>query len=108
MLSCSLSDKVFNFADPVQSLAGVLFGIAICFQFGVVGNFPDGFLDRSLNLVKLACCLIVRARLYHGCLLCFVCSYQLKRFAGQSKVSCYATSLPAGVCTCTSSSNSER
>ena len=65
-----LSHGLFNLADKVLHFPGNLFRVAIRRHVGVVGNFSGLLLDCAFDFVKLAFCLILRARFHHDSLLC--------------------------------------
>src|ERR1039457_822803 len=67
---CLCSDSLFNLADSLLNFSGILFSSDISFQVGVLGKLAGLLLDCAFDFVKLACCLIVRARFHHDSLLC--------------------------------------
>src|ERR1019366_1394456 len=77
MLIRLCSDSLFNFS-------GILFSSAISFQVGVLGKLAGLLLDCALDFVKLACCLIVRARFHHDSLLCSVVAFGSLKFVNVS------------------------
>ena len=79
MLIRLCSDSLFNLADNFLNFSGILFSSAISFQVGVLGKLAGLLLDCAFDFVKLACCLIVRARFHHDSLLCLVVGFNLWR-----------------------------
>jgi hypothetical protein len=65
-----LSHSLFNLADNVLHFPGILFSFAISRQVGIAGKFAGLLFDCAFDFVKLACCLILRARFHHDSLLC--------------------------------------
>ena len=59
MLIRLFPDSLFDMANPVLNLAGILFSSAISFQVRVLGKLADGLLDCPFDFVEFACCLIV-------------------------------------------------
>src|SRR5664279_2514327 len=72
MLIRLFSDSLFNLADKALNFASVFLSSTISLQVGVAGKFAGLLPDCAFDFVKLACCLIVRARFHHGSLLCSV------------------------------------
>src|SRR5664280_1291718 len=79
MLIRLFSDSLFNLADKALNFASVFLSSTISLQVGVAGKFAGLLPDCAFDFVKLACCLIVRARFHHGSLLCLVVGFNLWR-----------------------------
>ena len=66
------SDSLFNLADKALNFASIFLSSAIGLQVGAAGKFAGLLPDCAFDFVKLACCLIVRARFHNDSLLCSV------------------------------------
>src|ERR1039458_6698272 len=69
------ADSLFNLADKALNFASISLSSAIGLQVGVAGKCAGLLPDCAFDFVKLACCLIVRARFHHGSLLCWVVAF---------------------------------
>jgi hypothetical protein len=58
MAPASLPQDFLDLADFFLDLAGVLFNIAVSFQFGFAGEFAGNFFDIAFDLMERSFCLI--------------------------------------------------